>query len=155
MRTTVLRRAALAAAGGTALTVAYILLTGPRASPDAATPGLGATISVDPVVLGDQPPARWRPQPFADSLAARLGRTAGLAVARNADFVVHTEASTHDGRLVVAVRLLRRGEREAVWTATFWRTDESADTLVGDVAADVAEALFGYLGRQATGASRP
>ena len=95
---------------------------------------------------------------FADSLSARLARLPGLTVrppggtfGPHTDFTVRGDVAARDGRLVIAARLYRRdGGKDAVWTATFWRSDSLTSGLVSDVAAAIAEATYGQLARDTT-----
>lgn len=156
MGTTLPLRALLVVAGAAALLAAYAAIHGASQSPAAAPRGLAATVAVAPVVLGEPAPRAWQPLLYAESLSARLARTPGLSVPTGgAEFTVRTDATTRDGRLVVATRLYRRNEDQPLWSGTFWRRDDAATTMVDAVAADVTEALFGYLGRRAAGDVQP
>jgi hypothetical protein len=53
-----------------------------------------------------------------------------------------------DGRLILATRLGRDGERDTVWTATFWRSATSGSTVLTDLAQAVAEAAFSQSTRE-------
>jgi len=103
----------------------------------------------------DPKPRSWMAGTFAESLAARLERLPGLDVHvsavgdQHSDFRLRGDVTAKDGRLVIAARLYRADEQQPLWTATFWRGDEPSPNLVADLAADVAEALYGHLGRSA------
>ena len=127
---------------------------------DAASPhagsGLTATLAVEVFHVGDPAPRSWTAVAFAESLAARLSRMPGLTVRLASDsfaprtgFTIRGDVSARDGRLVIATRLYRRGGEDALWTATFWRTDSLTSDLVSDLAAAVAEAVYGQLARSA------
>jgi len=90
----------------------------------------------------------------AESLSVRLAGVQGLQArlgleAEGADFVVRGEIGARDGRLVIATRLQQAGASEVLWTATFWRKDSLDSELIGDLAAGVAEAIYGRLAREA------
>jgi TolB-like protein len=122
-------------------------------------PGRPATLAVVPFRTGTPAPRSWAATVFAESLAARLARIPGLEPhvstggAGSSDFVLRGEVSAKDGRLVVATRLIDQSNGETVWTATFWRTDAPNPNLAGELAADVAEALYGHLARRAVTAT--
>lgn len=126
------------------------------AVPSSPSPGLTATLAVEAFHVGDPAPRSWTSDVFAESLAARLARMPGLTVrvgsssfGSHTEFTVRGDVTARDGRLVIAARLYRNTERDAVWTATFWRTDSLTSDLVGDLAGGVAEAIYGQLARDA------
>lgn len=118
--------------------------------------GLTASLAVEAFHTGDPPPRLWTSAAFAESLATRLARMPGLTVRTGVDtfasapeFAIRGEVTTREGRLVLAVRLHRRGDGDAIWTATFWRTDALTSDLVSDLAGAIAEAVYGQLARSA------
>jgi TolB-like protein len=125
----------------------------PERSP-ATSSGMAASLTVEPFAASDAPRG-WSSAALAESLAARLARAPGLAVRTaggsfgpHADFRVRGEVTGQDGRLVIAARLYRDGERDALWTATFWRGDSLTSDLVSDLAGAVVEAVYGALARR-------
>jgi hypothetical protein len=117
---------------------------------------LAAILIVEEFHAGDPAPRSWTSAAFADSLVARLSLMPGLTVRRaggsfgpRSAFTVRGDVTARDGRLVIAARLYREQDRDAVWTATFWRTDSLTVELVSDLAAGVSEALYGELARGA------
>ena len=107
--------------------------------------GLRVSLSVEPFEVGDSVPSAWNATSFADSLAAQLSLIRGIqAVSRStsAQYVVRGHITMKDGRLVLATRLGRDGARDTVWTATFWRSASSSNSVLADVAQAVAEAVF-------------
>jgi TolB-like protein len=97
----------------------------------------------------------------AESLATRLTGVQGLQArvaqsgeASGADFIVRGDIAARDGRLVIATRLHQADRDEVLWTATFWRKDSVDSDLVGDLAAGLAEAIYGQLAREAVTAKR-
>ncbi len=120
------------------------------------TPRERAAASVAAMTTTLRVTARGETRAYADSLAARLGRMPGLTVrpaggrfGPHSEFTVRGDVTARDGRLVVAARLFRRPSGDAVWTATFWRTDSLTSDLVSDLGAAVAEAVYGQLARSA------
>jgi hypothetical protein len=119
-----------------------------------------ATLAIEPFEALDSQPISWDPTPFADSLATRLASVGGLSarvVARGrsrSDFTLSGEVRVIDGRLMVSTRLVHSGERFPVWSGTFWRSRNSLDNFVDDVAAGVAEALYADIARRALTTTR-
>ena len=155
-----LRVAAGAGAALAVLAVAIVLATawGRRsaAAVSTSTSGLTATLSVEAFDVGDPPPRSWTSAAFAESLVARLALMPGLTVrvggasfGSATEFTVRGDVTARDGRLVIAARLYLNTQRDAVWTATFWRADSLTSDLVGDLAGGVAEAIYGQLARTA------
>lgn len=124
-----------------------------------SSPRLTATLAVEAFRVGDPAPLHWGSAAFAESLGARLARMPGLTVrlaggsfGLRSQFTVRGDVTARDGRLVIAARLYGNTDRDAVWSATFWRSDSMTSDLVGDVAGGVAEAIFGQLARAAVAA---
>ncbi len=89
---------------------------------------------------------------LADSLAVRLSKMPDLAArvgtgSPGTEFVVRGDLAGRDGRLVIAARLHGAPRDSTLWTATFWRADSLTPSLVDDLAAGVAEAIYGHLAR--------
>lgn len=131
------------------------------AVPSGLTSGLTATLAVEPFHTGDPAPRYWTSAAFAESLAARLTRMPGLTVrvggssfGSHTEFTVRGDVAARDGRLVIAARLYRDKEKDAVWTSTFWRADALTSNLVGDLAGGVAEAICGQIARSAVTTTR-
>lgn len=138
------------------LLIGGVIASGCRGSDPAPKPGgLAATLSVEAFHTIGPATRNWASMAFAESLATALARMPGLEVrvdsggSRPAQFALRGDVSARDGRLVIATRLFRSGERGAVWTATFWRSDGPNPTFAREVAADVGEALFGNVARSA------
>jgi TolB-like protein len=72
-------------------------------------------------------------------------RPAGDTFGPYSEFTVRGDVTARDGRLVIATRLYRHPDERAVWTATFWRSDEITSDQVDDIAGAVAEAVYGLL----------
>lgn len=139
-----------------AIVAATILGRRTAAVASGPTSGLTATLAVEAFHTGDPAPRSWTSAAFAESLAARLARMPGLTVRVGgssfgflSEFTVRGYVTARDGRLVIAARLYRDSQQDAVWTATFWRDDAPDPNIVNDLAADVAEALYGQLARRA------
>jgi hypothetical protein len=151
-------------AAGSTLLLGVILLAvraRPPAPPPFAAPARIATLIVRPLQVMPPGPRVFEVTAFADSLAARLGRIGGLSArvashAGSEDFVVDGQVTLQHQRLVITARLRDQSTGEIVWTSTIWRADAPDEELASDVAADVAEALYGHLARRAvtTGARR-
>jgi len=133
-----------------------------RSTPEPrAGSGPTTTLAVEAFHTGNPAPRSWTSAAFAESLAARLARMPGLTVrvgggsfGSATEFSVRGDVTARDGRLVIAARLYRVPGRDAVWTATFWRTDSLTSDLVGDLAGGVAEAVYGALARSAVTTTR-
>ena len=116
-----------------------------RPEPAALAEGLRVSLAVEPFEVGDSVPAEWSAASFADSLAAQLSLIRGINAAThssNARYVLRGHVTMKDGRLILATRLGRDGARDTVWTATFWRSATSGNTVLTDLAQAVAEAVF-------------
>jgi TolB-like protein len=129
--------------------VAYFMSRGSfRAQPVMAKPGLTLAVSVEPFELSDSVTGHWQPAAFAESLASRLSEVPGLHAqamrsSNGAQYTLRGRVTLQDGRLVLATRLGRGAANDTVWTATFWRNPASANSILPDLAAAVAEAVFG------------
>jgi hypothetical protein len=150
-RTPLIAGAALLALGAGLV----LLWRGREGSPAAPVAGIAAALGVEPFAASGAPPA-WPAALFADSLVAHLGRAPGLtlrhaggAFGTDSDFTLRGEVSARDGRLVITASLSRGGERDAFWTATFWRDPTLTIDLVNDLAGAVVEAVYGELARTA------
>ena len=127
--------------------VVAMSMMGPSTSGSAPASDEGLTISlaVQPFEVGDSVPGTWEPTAFADSLATRLSMVRGIQATTNthdARFVLRGHVAVKEGRLILATRLGHEGRRDTVWTATFWRSANSGGSLLSDLAAAVAEAVF-------------
>ena len=146
----------LAAAGVVIVALGAVLamsMRGPSAtsSAPAADEGLTISLAVQPFEVGDSVPGMWESTAFADSLATRLSMVRGIQATANtndARFVLHGHVAMKEGRLILATRLGRGGSRDTVWTATFWRSASSGSSLLSDLAAAVAEAVFSESARE-------
>lgn len=133
---------------GVALAVALVLAlgSGPDRTPANAGDGLNVALSVEPFEVGDSVPTAWDSAVFAESLAVRLSRVPGLHAVRSrqagARYALHGTVTTKEGRLILATHLSRAGQRDTVWTTTFWRSAVASGTLVSDLATAVAEAVI-------------
>lgn len=113
-----------------------------------------ATLAIEPFKVLDSQHIEWKPGPFADSLATRLAGVEGLMIKvatadqRPAEFTLRGDVAVRDGRLVVSTRLTHSGEQVPVWSGTFWRSRNSLENFVDDVAAGVAEALYADIVRR-------
>lgn len=117
----------------------------------AADEGLRISLAVQPFQVGDSVPGTWASTAFADSLAARLSMVRGIQATANTNdgqFVLRGHVAMKEGRLILSTRLGREGSGDAVWTATFWRSTNSGSSVVSDLAAAVAEALFSESARE-------
>lgn len=143
-----------------AVGVAIAILWRPRPAESAGTAGLTTRLAVERFALGEPPPQAWAREAFADSLAATLARMPGLAATVStgseptAGYVLRGDVTSQQGRMVIAARLYAARESKAVWTATLWRKDARDSNIVKDLAADVAEALYGQLARRAMTTTR-
>ena len=94
---------------------------------------------------------------LADSLVARLeplpSLSAGVGTS-GSDYTIQGDIAIKDNRLVIAARLYETGGAIPLWSATFWRKDSLTTELVGDLAAGIAEALLGHMGRAAIGTTK-
>lgn len=148
-----LRRGAISWTVATAVTLAFVALaamvvmaikTG-REPARVADRGLSISVAVEPFEVGDSVGGNWDAAGFADSLAAQLSTVRGIQASHgtaNARYVLRGHVALKDGRLILATRLGRDGERDTVWTATFWRSATSGRTVLSDLASAVAEAVF-------------
>jgi len=148
----------VAAGAGAALALlgAAIVATITRSRREVAAAGspsrLTTTLAIESFRTPGSAAIAWVQTSFAESLAARLRRMPGLEVrvatatppVRTA-FILRMDLGLQDGRLVIASRLYETGEEPPVWTATFWRDRAAHSNLVDDLAAEVAEALYGHL----------
>ena len=119
--------------------------------PVAAGAGLQVSIAVEPFEVGDSVPAEWNAATFSDSLAAQLSLIQGISAASRglrARYVLRGNVSMKEGRMILATRLGRDGERDTVWTATFWRSATSGSSVLTDLAQAVAEAAFSQSARE-------
>jgi hypothetical protein len=117
----------------------------------AADNGLTISLAVEPFEVGDSVPGTWDSTAFADSLASRLSMVRGIqATSQTGDarFVLRGNVAMKEGRLILATRLGREGKRDTVWTATFWRSASSGNSVLSDLAAAVAEAVFSETTRE-------
>jgi TolB-like protein len=113
--------------------------------------GLMVTVAVEPFVAVDSVPKDWNPNAFAESVTVRLAKMSGLHAyvgSTAADFTLRGTVTVRDGRTVIATDLWRPDENSAIWTGTFWRDDAQINNVVQDVAAGVAEALYGDIARR-------
>ena len=145
----------LAAAGVVIVALGAVLAMskGPSATSSAPAPdeGLMISLAVQPFEVGDSVPGMWESTAFADSLATRLSMVRGIQATANANdarFVLRGHVAMKEGRLILATRLGRGGSRDTVWTATFWRSASSGSSLLSDLAAAVAEAVFSESARE-------
>jgi hypothetical protein len=125
--------------------------------PAVAGEGLRVSLAVEPFEVGDSVPAEWSAVSFADSLAAQLSLIQGIHAATqssNARYVLRGHVTMKEGRLILATRLGRNGERDTVWTATFWRSASSGSSVLTDVAQAVAEAAFSQSTRESINQKR-
>ena len=117
----------------------------------AADNGLTISLAVEPFEVGDSVPGTWDSTAFADSLASRLSMVRGIqATSQTGDarFVLRGNVAMKEGRLILATRLGHEGKRDTVWTATFWRSASSGNSVLSDLAAAVAEAVFSETTRE-------
>lgn len=120
-------------------------------------PGLSISLAIEPFEVGDSVGGNWDAVGFADSLAAQLSTVRGIQAtsgASNARFVLRGHVAMKEGRLILATRLGREGERDTVWTATFWRSATSGSSVLSDLAAAVAEAVFSESTRESLASKR-
>jgi hypothetical protein len=120
-------------------------------SASAADEGLTISLAVQPFEVGDSVPGTWDSTAFADSLATRLSMVRGIQATTNtndARFVLRGYVAMKEGRLILATRLGHEGSRDTVWTATFWRSASSGSSVLTDLAAAVAEAVFSESARE-------
>lgn len=113
--------------------------------------GLTISLAVEPFEVGDSVPGTWDATAFADSLAARLSMVRGIHATvsmSDAQFILRGHVAMKEGRLILAARLGREGRRDTVWTATFWRSASSGSSVLSDLAAAVAEAVFSESARE-------
>ncbi len=113
--------------------------------------GLTISLSVEPFEVGDSVPGTWASTAFADSLASRLSMVRGIQATsntRDARFVLRGNVAMKEGRLILATRLGHVGRRDTVWTATFWRSATSGSSVLSDLAAAIAEAVFSETTRE-------
>jgi hypothetical protein len=154
-RATWLAAGALLSLVVTGILVAYVMSRGPfRAEPVLAKAGLTVAVSVEPFELADSVIGHWQPAAFAESLASQLSEVPGLyaqamPATDGAQYTLRGRVTLQDGRLVLATRLGRAATTDTVWTATFWRNPASAHSILPDLAAAVAEAVFGETVRRA------
>jgi TolB-like protein len=94
---------------------------------------------------------------LAESLASRLTRLPGLTatvqrewLGRSSEFTVRGEVAARDGRFVVTAQLEGGSGNTSLWTGTLWRKDSLDSALVSDLAASLAEAIYGHLARTDT-----
>lgn len=142
------------------LVAASAMRWGPFApEPVALKPGLTVTLAVEPFETADSIPANWQSTAFAESLASRLSLVPGLEVRamreNGARYTLRGRVSMQDGRLVLATRLGRDAGSDTVWTATFWRNAAAANSILPDLAAAVAEAVFSETVREAQKRGKP
>jgi len=148
-----LRPGAISWTVATAVTLAFVALAAmvvmainTGREPVAATErGLSISLAVEPFEVGDSVGGKWDAAGFADSLAAQLSTVRGIQATHgtaNARFVLRGHVAMKDGRLILATRLGRDGERDTVWTATFWRSATLGSSILSDLATAVAEAVF-------------
>jgi TolB-like protein len=137
--------------------IAVTLTCGRREAVEAggSPSGLTTTLTIEPFRTPESAVIAWSQMSFAESLAAHLERMPGLdvRVASGTDavrtaFVLRGDITIQDGRLVIVSRLYEQGEEPPIWTATFWRDRASNANLVDNLAADLAEALYGHLARR-------
>jgi hypothetical protein len=135
-----------------------VLGRGRGGTPDGPRPpsAMAATVTVERFAMQAGVAYGMTPELLAESLAAALGhmpglvaRTDGAQAGHPPGFVLRGDVSSRDGRAVVVARLYPAGERQAAWTATYWRRGLDSDNLVTDLATSVAEAVYGHLARQA------
>lgn len=119
------------------------------------SPAAKATLAIEVFKVTDARPVAWNPRSFTDSLATRLADVGGLSTRvvaggrPTAEFILSGDVRVSDGRLVLSTRLLHSGERLPVWSGTFWRSPDSLNNFVDDVAAGVAQALYADIARRA------
>ena len=145
-----LAAAVLIVALGALLVMSLKRPSGPGTAP-AGDNGLTLSLAVEPFEVGDSVPGTWNSTAFADSLASRLSMVRGIqATSHTSDarFVLRGHVAMKEGRLILATRLGREGTRDTVWTATFWRSTNSGSSVVSDLAAAVAEAVFSESARE-------
>jgi TolB-like protein len=137
--------------------IAVTLTCGRREAVEAggSPSGLTTTLTIEPFRTPESAVIAWSQMSFAESLAAHLELMPGLEVlvatgkrAVRTDFVLRGDFTMQDGRLVIVSRLYEKGEEPPIWTATFWRDRASNTNLVDNLAADLAEALYGHLARR-------
>lgn len=141
-----------------AVTVTVAFMSG-RGSSELTEPGRGLNISllVEPFEVGDSVGGNWDAAGFADSLATQLSVVPGIhatTTRSGARYVLRGNVAMKDGRLILATRLGRDGERDTVWTATFWRSTTSGSSVLTDVATAVAEAVMSENVKQTLNARR-
>jgi len=130
-----------------ALTLLAVVLIANRNRPDLKGPGEGLRISlaVEPFEVDYSVGGRWDAPGFADSLASQLSVVPGILASTSGSggrYVLRGSVAIKDGRLILATRLGRDGDRDTVWTATFWRSGSSGSSVLADIAAAVAEAVL-------------
>lgn len=144
----IISRTALAIAGlvgALGVALAVWLMANRHVPEGAPAQGLRISLAVEPFEVADSVDAQWDPAGFADSLASQLSVVPGIHAAANssnARYVLRGNVTIKDGRLILATRLGRDGERDTIWTATFWRSTTSGGSVLADVASAVAEAVM-------------
>jgi hypothetical protein len=155
--------AACAALGVLGVTVVWIT-TQHRHPPIVAhgpASGLATTLAIELFRAPDSVAMVLAATMFAESLAAHLERMPGLEVRvvtgtirQSTDFTLRGNITMQGGRLVIVSRLYERDEEPPIWTATFWRDRVATSNIADELAADMAEALYGHLARTSVTTTR-
>jgi hypothetical protein len=137
--------------------LATIALKDEREPSQVPSPGLNISLDVEPFAVGDSVGESWDAVGFADSLAAQLSMVRGIQATTGGSstrFVLRGNVAMKEGRLILATQLGRDGERDTIWTATFWRSATSGSSVLSDLAAAVAEAVFSESARESLASKR-
>lgn len=123
--------------------------------------GLRTTLVIESLLTPESATIAGTQRSFAESLAVHLERLPGLEVrvatgqsGTGTGFILHLNNELQGQRFVIASRLYEAGKQPPIWTATFWRDRGGDSSFVNDLAAEVAEALYGHLARRSVISAR-